>query len=42
MTVSFKEKSDDIKDRVLWLMMENYKDRISHKALEISAAGEPK
>lgn len=30
----FKESAEDIKEKVLWLMLENYKDRILHKALE--------
>lgn len=33
-TLVFKESAEDIKEKVLWLMLENYKDRILHKALE--------
>ncbi len=38
MTISFKEEAVDIKDKVLWLMLENYKARIEQKALEAVTA----
>ena len=38
MTLTFKEEAEDIKDKVLWLMLENYKARIEQKALEAVAA----
>jgi len=31
-TITFKENAGDVKDNVLWLMLENYKERISEKA----------
>ena len=34
-TITFKEKAEDVKDDVLWLMLENYKERISEKAAEL-------
>ena len=34
-TITFKEKAEDVKDAVLWLMLENYKERISEKAAEL-------
>ena len=37
---TFKDKAEDIKDKVLWLMLENYRARIEQKALE-SVATEP-
>lgn len=37
MTITFKEKAEDIKEKVLWLMLENYKDRISQKAIKLAA-----
>ena len=40
MTITFKEEAVDIKDKVLWLMLENYKARIEQKALEAAAAGD--
>ena len=40
-TLTFKETAEDIKEQVLWLMLENYKERIAQKALEDSSAGEP-
>ena len=33
MTITFKENAEDIKEKVLWLMLENYKSRIEQKAL---------
>ena len=39
-TLTFKDKAEDIKDKVLWLMLENYRARIEQKALE-SVATEP-
>ncbi len=38
MTITFKEEAEDIKDKVLWLLLENYKSRIEQKALEAVAA----
>ena len=38
MTITFKEKAEDIKEKVLWLMLENYKSRIEQKALEAVSA----
>ena len=34
-TITFKENAGDVKDNVLWLMLENYKERISEKAAEL-------
>ena len=34
-TISFKENAEDIKDKILWLLLENYKERISEKAAEL-------
>ena len=34
-TITFKEKAEDVKDDALWLMLENYKERISEKAAEL-------
>lgn len=43
MTITFKDKAEDIKDKLLWLMIENYKERISHKAMEsVSDRGDSK
>ncbi len=42
MTLTFKETAEDIKEQVLWLMLENYKERIAQKALGDSTAGESK
>ena len=42
MTITFKEKAEDIKEKVLWLMLENYKERISKKAIEMAAEDAPK
>ena len=39
-TLTFKDKAEDIKDTVLWLLLENYRARIEQKALE-SVAAEP-
>ena len=39
-TITFKESAEDIKDSVLWLMLENYKDRIIQNAK--TEAGEEK
>lgn len=33
MTIVFKENARDIKDDVLWLMLENYKERIMNNNL---------
>lgn len=42
-TITFKENAEDIKDKVLWLMLENYKERISQKAMEsVSERGDSK
>jgi hypothetical protein len=41
-TITFKEEAEDIKDKVLWLMLENYKARIEQKALEAIAAEDTK
>ena len=37
-TITFKEEAEDIKDKVLWLLLENYKSRIEQKALDAVAA----
>ena len=37
-TITFKEEAEDINDKVLWLLLENYKSRIEQKALEAVAA----
>lgn len=42
MTLTFKETAEDIKEQVLWLMLENYKERIAQKALELNNEGEKK
>ena len=42
MTLTFKETAEDIKEQVLWLMVENYKERIAQKALELNNEGEKK
>lgn len=39
-TITFKEIAEDIKDKVLWFMLENYKERISQKAVESVYNGE--
>lgn len=36
-TITFKETAEDIKDQVLWMMMENYKERISKEAIDKSS-----
>ncbi|SDA32780.1 hypothetical protein SAMN02910447_03581 [Ruminococcus sp. YE71] len=42
MTLTFKETAEDIKEQLLWLMLENYKERIAQKALELNNEGEKK
>ena len=41
-TITFKENAEDIKEKVLWLMLENYKSRIEQKALEAVSAEDTK
>ena len=41
-TLTFKEAAEDIKEHVLWLMLENYKERIARKALESNNKGDKK
>ena len=39
-TITFKENTDNIKDRVLWLLMESYRERIKQDKQTDTSVGE--
>ena len=41
-TISFKENAEDIKDKILWLMLENYKEHLSQKMSVVVSGNEDK
>ena len=41
-TITFKEKAEDVKDDVLWLMLENYKEHLSQKMSVVVSGNEDK
>jgi hypothetical protein len=40
LTITFKENAENVKEKVLWLMLENYKERIMQKASQAVPDGE--
>ena len=41
-TISFKENAEDIKDKILWLLLENYKEHLSQKMSVVVSGNEDK
>ena len=41
-TITFKENAEDIKDKILWLLLENYKEHLSQKMSAVVSGNEDK
>ena len=38
-TITFKESADNVKDKVLWLLMENYRERLAENKQDDAPQG---